>query len=96
VETYNNEIAKNPNAELIHLSRDRDDETAEAWATKESMPWPTLMRDDTDVKTLVAPYFPDGRMGVPTYILVDRNGKEIARGKAAALAKIKQAAAAAE
>ena len=92
METYNKEIASNPNAELIHLSLDRDEDAAEEWAAKESMPWPSLMQEDIDDDTLITPFFPDGRLGVPTYILVDRTGKEIARGKAAAMAKIKAAA----
>jgi len=29
-------------------------------------------------------------MGVPSYVLVDQTGKEVARGKAAAFAKIKE------
>ena len=91
VESYNKEIAENPKAELIHLSRDRSEDDAKEWAIKESMPWPTLMSDDQDVKTLITPYFPDGSMGVPTYILVDRTGKELARGKSAAFDQIKKA-----
>ncbi len=38
-------------------------------------------------KKLVTPY---NVRGVPTYILVDREGKEVARGKAAALAAAKK------
>ena len=91
METYKKDIASNPNAELIHMSRDRSEDAAAAWAKKESLPWPTLLAEDTDVDTLIRPYFPDGRMGVPTYILVDQTGKEVARGKAAAMAKIKAA-----
>ena len=91
MESYKKEIAGNPHAELIHLSQDNSEDDAKDWAIKESMPWPTLMNDDQDAKTLVTPYFPDGRMGVPAYILVDRTGKEIARGKEAAFAQIKKA-----
>lgn len=90
METYNNLIADNPNVEMIHLSRDGDEGAAADWAAKESMPWPILLKEDTNAKQLVVPYFPDGRMGVPTYILVDQAGKEITRGKAAAFQKIKE------
>ena len=48
------------------------------------------MKEDTDIDQLIMPYFPDGRIGLPAYILVDRAGKEVARGKAAALAAAKQ------
>lgn len=89
METYNTAIATNDDVELIHLSRDRGDDAAEAWAAKESMPWPTLMKDDTDGDALFMPYFPTGRMGIPAYVMVDHTGKEVARGKAEILAKIK-------
>ncbi len=89
MKTYNEDIASNPNVELIHISRDSDEDAATSWAKKENMPWPTILKEDSDSKQLVMPYFPDGRMGVPSYVLVDQTGKEVARGKAAALAKMK-------
>ncbi len=46
-----------------------------------------MLQEDTDEDALVTPY---NVRGVPTYILVDRNGKEIVRGKAAALAAAKK------
>lgn len=49
------------------------------------------MKEDIDQKQLIAPYFPDGRISFPSYILIDREGKEIARGKEAALAAAKKA-----
>ncbi len=49
-----------------------------------------ILKEDVDINTLVTPYFPDGRLGFPSYVLVDRNGKEVARGKAAALAAAKK------
>ena len=88
-ETYNKEIATNPNLELIHLSRDNSEDAAEAWAKSFNQPWPSLMKEDTNVEKLIMPYFPDGRIGLPTYLLIDREGKEVARGKAAALAAAK-------
>lgn len=88
METYNNDIAKNKDVELIHLSLDRDEKTATAWGAKESMPWPTLMNGDIDSNVLRTPYFPD-RMGIPAYVMVDHTGKEVARGKQAIMEKIK-------
>jgi aminoglycoside phosphotransferase len=90
VKTYNENIASNSKVELVHLSRDRDEDAATAWAQKENMPWPTILSEDADVKQLIMPYFPGGRMGVPSYVLVDQTGKEVARGKTAAFAKIKE------
>jgi hypothetical protein len=46
----------------------------------------------TDQDEFITPFFPDGRIGFPTYILVDHNGKEVVRGKAAALAAAKKGA----
>ena len=89
MKTYNEDIASNSKVELIHLSRDRDEDSATAWAKKENMPWPTILKEDSDSKQLVAPYF-SGSMPVPSYVLVDQTGKEVARGKAAAFAKIKE------
>ena len=48
------------------------------------------LSSDANVKQLIMPYFPGGRMGVPSYVLVDQTGKEVARGKTAAFAKIKE------
>ncbi|MGC6426417.1 MAG: TlpA family protein disulfide reductase [Akkermansiaceae bacterium] len=88
METYNKDIAKNKDVELIHLSLDRDEDVAAAWGAKENMPWPTLMNEDIDSKVLRTPYFP-GRMGIPAYVMVDHTGKEVARGKQAVMEKIK-------
>lgn len=88
METYNDSIANNADVELVHLSRDRTEDAAEAWGAKEKMPWPTLMKDDTDGDALFRPYFPSGRMGIPAYVMVDHTGKEVARGKAAIMDKI--------
>ena len=90
MKTYKKEIAGKPKVELIHLSFDQATKPATAWAVKEGMRWPTIMKKDTDSKILITPYFPEGKMGIPSYILVDRSGKEVARGRAAALAKIRE------
>lgn len=47
-----------------------------------------MLPEDTNQKALVDPY---NVRAVPSYILVDSEGKEIARGKAAALAAAKNA-----
>lgn len=86
MESYNESIANNPKTELIHLSQDGTSDAAAAWAKKANMPWPTLMKDDIDTDFL-EPY---GITSLPTYILVDRDGKAVATGKHAAFAKIKE------
>jgi hypothetical protein len=75
---------------MILLSRDRSKDAALEWAKSFNQPWPLILQEDTDAETLLAPYF-NGGIGLPSYILVDREGKEVARGKAAALAAAKNA-----
>lgn len=72
---------------MVHISLDRSPDAALNWAKSFKQPWPIMLQKDTNQKALVAPY---NVRGVPTYILVDREGKEVARGKAAALAKAKK------
>lgn len=90
METYRSEIASDNLVELIHLSQDRDEDAATDWATEVGMPWPTLLTEDTDEDDLILPYFPDGRFGVPSYLLVDRTGKEITRGKSNVFNKLEE------
>lgn len=73
---------------MVHISLDQDSDAALTWAKSFKQPWPIMLMEDTDEKKLVEPY---NVRGVPTYILVDRNGKEVVRGKAAALAAAKKA-----
>jgi len=72
---------------MIHISLDQSSDAALKWAESFKQPWPIMLQEDTDQKKLVEPY---KVRGVPAYILVDRNGKEVARGKAAALAAAKK------
>ena len=72
---------------MIHVSLDQESDAALTWAKSFKQPWPIMLQEDTDEDALVTPY---NVRGVPTYILVDRNGKEIVRGKAAALAAAKK------
>jgi hypothetical protein len=77
---------------LIHLSFDNTEDAAIKWAKSFDQPWPAIMQKDIDQDEFITPFFPDGRIGFPTYILVDHNGKEVVRGKAAALAAAKKGA----
>jgi|TARA_B110000879_G_scaffold27857_1_gene37914 hypothetical protein len=75
VEKYNTEIAKLDKLELVQVSVDRDAKKAVGWAKKESFPWPTILMTDIK-KTMVKDIKTNA---VPTYVLIDKDGKEIAR-----------------
>ena len=72
---------------MINITMDRAENDALKWAKSFKQPWPIMLQKDPNQKNLVTPY---NVRGVPTYILVDREGKEVARGKAAALAAAKK------
>lgn len=90
MKSYNDKIAPLKNVELVMMSYDRTEKDALAWAKKESFPWPTVLGDD---KAKV--HFGSVQvLGVPTYILFDKDGKVITKGKEAIfaeLAKMKKA-----
>jgi len=51
---------------------DQNREAAQKWAAANNMPWPILLRQDlTELAKKVAP------RGIPTMILVDKDGKPI-------------------
>lgn len=71
-ESYNKFVKDNPNVEVIMCNQDANLETAQKWAVEVNMPWPILLRKDmTDIAKKIAP------MGIPTMILVDKDGKPI-------------------
>ena len=71
------------------MSYDESAEDALAWAKKESFTWPTVLGEDTSKV-----HFGSAEVSsVPTYILFDKNGKIITKGKEkifAELAKMKE------
>ena len=83
MEKYNSKIAKLEKLELVLVSADRDPAKAVAWAKKESFPWPTILMTDIK-KTLIKDI---KTKFVPTYVLVDKDGKEILRGNSDSLIK---------
>lgn len=85
VAKYNKEIAGNDSIELIHASFDSDDKSAGAWAKKSHFTWPTVMERNLEKAGLVK-----YSQGVPTYVVVDANGKVVAEGKDAVSKKIKE------
>ena len=72
------------NVELIMVSFDENLEEATKWAKKESFPWPTVL--SPQLEKIQLPEYKD--IGVADYLLVDKNGKELARGKKAILKKL--------
>lgn len=76
MESYNNDISKIDNLELVQISVDRNLKQAVDWAKKEKFTWPTVLIENraagflSGIKT----------NAVPTYVLVDKEGKEIMRG----------------
>lgn len=72
VEVYNNAVKDNPDVEVIMCNLDQSLEAAQKWAADNKMPWPVLLRQDlTGLAKKVAP------SGIPTMILVDKDGKPI-------------------
>ena len=84
--TYNEKIAPNPKVELIHVSADSDKKSAEEWAKKEKFPWPTVLPEDAKRSGLDK--FAGG--GVPHYVLIDKEGKQLAEGQGQVLAKVQE------
>lgn len=84
VKSYNEKIAPLKNVELVMMSYDKSSDDALAWAKKESFPWPTVLGEDKakvhfgSVKILT----------VPTYILFNKEGTVITKGKEKIFAEI--------
>lgn len=83
---YNESIAGNDKAEMIHISVDRSDDAAEKWAASAGMPWPIMMPKKAR-KSKLKTYA--GR-GVPSYVLVDKDGNKLATGQHQAFSKLKE------
>lgn len=84
MESYKKHIATNPKVELVHVSYDNEDKAAADWAKKEGFPWPTVLRSQAEASGLEA-FAGDF---VPEYVLLDKDGKVLARGKDEAFVKI--------
>ncbi len=72
VRKFKSKIADNPNVELIHVSADRSEDAALAWAKQEKMPWLTVLPGK---RTGIVGANYGG--GIPRMILVDGSGKEL-------------------
>jgi len=86
VKSYQEIIAPKKNVELIFMSCDRSEDAALKWAVKESFPWPTVLADKRK-RSGLSEY---AQRGIPSYTLIDKEGKIIAQGKHASFEKIKE------
>lgn len=75
METYDKHLAKSKTVALIHVSYDRKDAEAEAWAAKEKMTWPTILGSNR--KASGAAKFSQSDY-VPEYRLLNARGQEMA------------------
>lgn len=84
METYNKHLADSKTVALIHVSYDRKDSDAEAWAAKEKMTWPTILGSNRKASGA-------GKLSqsdyVPEYRLIDAKGRELAPEGPKAIAK---------
>lgn len=86
MEAYDKHLKKSKKVALIHVSYDRTDKAAEAWAVKDKMTWPTVLSSNLEASKLeqfsVSEY-------VPEYRLLDVNGQELANDKEAITLAVK-------
>lgn len=85
MEKYTEVIAANPKVELIHVSLDSSEDSAEEWAAAEKFPWLTVAPGDVERSDLKE-YHTSG--SVPFYTLVDGEGNSIATGSSGVFSKI--------
>ena len=86
MESYNTLIKPKKNVELIFISCDRSEDAALKWAIKENFPWPTVLPDKLR-RSGLEKY---AQRGIPSYTLIDKEGKILAQGKYACFEKIKE------
>lgn len=86
MKSYKEKIAPLSNVELVMMSYDRSKEAALKWANKEQFPWPTVLGEDKDKIAFGKAEV----LGVPTYILFDKQGNEVMRGKQEIFKKLEE------
>lgn len=80
-------MADNSTVEFIHVSLDSDKNAALEWAKKENFPWIHVLPEDVK-KSDLKKYHTSG--SVPFYVLVDKDGKPIAKGSQQTFKKAKE------
>jgi hypothetical protein len=86
VEFYNDTIADNASVEMVWYPRE-DEAAAEKWAAGHQFPWPTIRGKALEK---VDPVKDHAGRGVPNYVLVSADNEVVAKGLAAAKAKISE------
>ena len=84
VEKHNKLIAPNDKVAMVHVSFDDDLDEATNWAKKEGFRWLTIFQDDLEASGLKG----YGGDFVPDYVLIDKNGKVVTKGKDEVFTKI--------
>lgn len=82
--SYNSKIADKKNVEFILFSKDSDAKAALSWAKKEKFPWAHVLpkkHTSSGLKKYDKPF-------VPYYVLIDKEGKVLAKGKEKVFAKV--------
>lgn len=87
MDKYKKVLEGNQKVAMIQVSRDQDNDSAEAWAAKEGFPWLTVLPDDVERSGLL-----DYRPGnfVPAYTMVDKDGNKVVDGAEAVFQKAKE------
>ena len=78
MDKFNKTVAENAKVEMIHVSLDRDESAAKAWAAKAKLPWLTMLHGDVQKTELMSMF--GAIRGVPTYLLVSADGEKIGTG----------------
>ena len=83
VALYKDKIAPRPSVEMIHVSLDFNQKAALSWAKEGKFPWPAVPMDKIEAAGLsgLTP------RQAPAYLLINRKGDVLAKGKDAALEK---------
>ena len=85
VKNYNSNLAENEELELIQVSLDKSEAASLAWAKKEKFPWHII-----PMKNLKSTKMDKYKVrGVPSYILVDGDGKVISNDRTKVMNMIK-------
>ena len=74
METYDSKLAKSEEVAVIHVSYDKKDSDAKAWAKEAKMNWPIILGSDRKASGMVE--FSKSEY-IPEYRLVDAQGEAV-------------------
>lgn len=84
MEKHDKLIVPNAKVTMIHVSMDDDLGEAAKWAQKEGFPWPTVLMPQLEASGL----WGYGNGAAPYYVLIDKEGAEVAKGEDEVFSKI--------